>query len=156
MGGRFRVAVDGGSRGNPGPAAWAVVVLDEEDRPVEAHAGSIGRATNNVAEYRALLEALRLASEAGADRVEVLSDSELLVRQVQGRYRVRSAGLAPLHAEAARRIGGFASFRITHVSRGRNREADRLVHRALNLAEQAPAGGVVRIREAGVAGSSGP
>lgn len=150
MGGRFRAAVDGGSRGNPGPAAWAVVVLDEEDRPIEAHAGSIERATNNVAEYRALLEALRLASEAGADRVEILSDSELLVRQVEGHYRVRSPGLAPLHAEAARRIGGFPSFRITHVPRGRNRDADRLVNRALNLAEQAPAGEVVRIRETGI------
>jgi ribonuclease HI len=143
----FRAAVDGGSRGNPGPAAWAVVVLDGRGGILERHAAAIGNATNNVAEYRALLEALALATEAGADSVEVLSDSELLVFQVQGRYRVRNAGLVPLHAEAVRRIASFPSFRIVHVPRENNREADRLVHRALNLAETAPPGETVRLRE---------
>jgi ribonuclease HI len=121
------------------------VVLDGEGRPLEAHAGTIGRATNNVAEYRALLEALRLAEEAGCSEVEILSDSELLVRQIEGRYRVRNAGLRPLHEEAVRKIGSFSSFRIVHVPRGRNREADRWVNRALDLAGRAAEGRTVRL-----------
>lgn len=131
----FKAAVDGGSRGNPGPAAWAVVLLDGDGGAVEGFAGAIGRATNNVAEYAALLEALRIADERGAKDVSILADSELIVRQIQGRYKVRHPDLVPLHAEAVRRIGAFPRFRIAHVRREKNKEADRMVNRALDLAE---------------------
>jgi ribonuclease HI len=134
MADRFLAAIDGGSRGNPGPAAWGVAVLDDAGACVEGHSGSIGHATNNVAEYRALLEALDLAARRGAGRVEIRSDSELLVRQIQGRYRVRHPALQPLHAEAQRRIGAFGAFRIAHVRREENKDADRLVNQALDRA----------------------
>lgn len=142
---RFRAAVDGGSRGNPGPAAWGVAILDEDDALLEGHAAAIGRATNNVAEYHGLLEALKLAAGRGAEQVEILADSELIVRQINGSYRVKHPDLKPLHREAVERIGGFRSFRITHVRRAGNREADRLVNAALNRAEAAA--GPVRVHE---------
>jgi ribonuclease HI len=132
MAARFRAAIDGGSRGNPGLAAWGVAVLDEAGVCVEGHSGLLGRATNNVAEYHALLEALRLAERAGAAEVDIQADAELIVRQIEGRYRVRHPDLQPLHAEARRRIGGFRSFHIRHVRREHNREADRLVNVALD------------------------
>jgi ribonuclease HI len=138
---RFRAGIDGGSRGNPGPAAWGVVVLDTDGRAVEGFAGAIGRATNNVAEYTALLEALAIAIERRADDVELLADSELVVKQVRGEYRVRHPDLIPLHAEAVRRIAGFRRFKIGHVPREKNKVADTMVNRALNLVE----GGADRI-----------
>lgn len=128
----FRAAIDGGSRGNPGPAAWGVAVLGPDDSVVEAHSGAIGRATNNVAEYRGLIEALRLAAERGARHVEIRADSELIVRQIEGRYKVRHPDLRPLWDEAMRHIRSFASFSIRHVRREQNRDADRLVNRALD------------------------
>lgn len=128
----FRAAFDGGARGNPGPAAWGVAVLDDDGECVEGHAGALGRATNNVAEYHGLLEALRLARRRGARHVVLLADSELIVRQLHGVYRVRNAALKPLHAEAQRLIAGFDSFRIEHVERRRNKHADRLVNAALD------------------------
>ncbi len=131
----FRAAIDGGSRGNPGPAAWGVAVLDASGACIEGHGEPLGRATNNVAEYRALIGALDLAERRGARRVEIRSDSELLVRQIEGRYRVRHPVLKPLHAEAMRRIDRFDSFRIVHVRREDNRDADRLVNRVLDQAE---------------------
>jgi ribonuclease HI len=132
---RFSAAIDGGSRGNPGPAAWGVAILDGDGEMAEGHSGFLGRATNNVAEYNGLLHALRLAAERGARRVEIHCDSELIVRQIQGRYRVRHPDLKSLHAEAMRRISGFESFLIRHVARERNRLADRLVNRALDAGE---------------------
>lgn len=149
MAARFSAHVDGGSRGNPGAAAWGVAVVDGEGRVLERHAGSIGEATNNVAEYRGLLEALRLAGERGCLEVEIRADSELIVRQIEGRYKVRHPDLIPLHAEAKRRIAAFPLFRIRHVRREENREADKLVNRALDLAERE--GGPVAIRETDVA-----
>ncbi|MBZ5637712.1 MAG: ribonuclease HI family protein [Acidobacteriia bacterium] len=142
---RFRAAVDGGSRGNPGLAAWGVAVLGPGGRCVEGHAGTLGRATNNVAEYQALLEALKRAEAAGARDVEIRADSELIVRQVEGRYKVRHPGLVPLHAEAKRRIGKFRSFRLVHVSREENREADRLVNLALDRGAKARPDETVRV-----------
>ena len=136
---RFRAAVDGGSRGNPGLAAWGVAVLDDEGRLLEGHSGFLGQATNNVAEYRALLEALRLAEERGAERVEIVADSELLVRQIEGRYRVKTPHLRPLYEEALGRIRRFRSFAISHVLRGENKLADRLVNDELD--RQAAAAG---------------
>ena len=129
---RFKAAIDGGSRGNPGRAAWAVVVLDDDGVRVEGHAGIIGSATNNVAEYRALLEALAIAASRGADEVEILADSELVVRQIEGAYRVKNPNLKPMYEEARRRIARLRSFRISHVRRGQNKEADRLVNVALD------------------------
>ncbi len=129
---RFRAAIDGGSRGNPGPAAWAVAVLDDDGACAEGHSGLLGRATNNVAEYRALIEALKLGAARGAKDVLIQADSELIVRQIEGRYRVRHPDLKPLHAEALRIIGGFASFSLRHVRREQNKDADRLVNRALD------------------------
>lgn len=144
---RFRAAIDGGSRGNPGPAAWGFVILDEQGRNLEGHAGVLGRATNNVAEYHGLLEALRLARLRGATDVEIFADSELIVRQIRGEYRVRHADLKPLCAEARRAIDGFDRFRISHVPRERNREADRLVNQALNRLEADPQRTGIRIHE---------
>jgi ribonuclease HI len=134
MAGLFRAAFDGGSRGNPGTAAWGVAVLDDTGACIGEHAGLLGQTTNNVAEYHGLLEALKLARTAGAHRVEIFSDSELIVRQIQGRYRVKNPGLKPLFAEAMGYIAGFGSFRISHVRRENNREADRLVNETLDRA----------------------
>ena len=140
---RFRAGFDGGSRGNPGPAAWGVVVMDADGRAREGFAGVIGRATNNVAEYTGLLEALALAVDRGASDVELLADSELVVKQVRGEYKVRHPDLIPLHAEAMRMIRGFGRFKIGHVPREKNKIADKMVNRALNT------------MDAGVEGSSG-
>ena len=129
---RFSAAFDGGSRGNPGIAAWAVALFDDQGQYVEGHAGTLGRATNNVAEYHGLLETLSLAIGRGAEHVEVRSDSELIVRQINGRYRVRHPDLKPLYARAKKLIEQFESFRIGHVRREENREADRLVNVALD------------------------
>jgi ribonuclease HI len=131
----FRAAFDGGSRGNPGPAAWGVAVLGEDGDCVEGHAGVLGHATNNVAEYHGLIQALKLAHERGAERVEILSDSELIVRQIEGRYRCKHANLRPLFEEAKRLINGFALYKMIRVPRKQNAHADRLVNLALDGAE---------------------
>ncbi len=144
---RFRAGFDGGSRGNPGPAAWGVVVLDDEGRAIEGFAGAIGRATNNVAEYNGLLQALSLAAERRADDVELLADSELVVRQILGVYKVRHPDLIPLHAQAKKIIGGFRRFKIGHVPRGQNKDADKLVNRALDLLESEGEGVEVKLHE---------
>ena len=144
---QFRAAIDGGSRGNPGTAAWGVAILDEGGTCVEGHAGVLGRATNNVAEYHGLLAALELALSRGARRVRILADSELIVRQIHGTYRVRHPDLKPLHAEALRRIGRLDRFEIAHVRREQNKDADRLVNVALNRAESEPEGTPIRVHE---------
>ena len=144
---RFRAAIDGGSRGNPGPAAWGVAVLDGPDLSSRGRAGGLGRATNNVAEYTALVEALGMAAENEADEVEIFADSELIVRQILGSYRVKHPDLKPLYAEAMRKIRAFRSFRITHVRREQNKAADRLVNQALDQ-ELAP-GEWIEVRDAG-------
>jgi len=144
---RFRAGIDGGSRGNPGSAAWGVVVMDAQGRAVEGFAGAIGRATNNVAEYTALLEALAIALARDADDVELLADSELVVKQVRGEYKVRHPDLIPLHAEAVRRIAKFRKFKIGHVRRDENKDADKLVNRALNLVDGGGDGIAVKVHE---------
>jgi len=129
---RVTINVDGGAKGNPGPAAAGVVVSCADDGTVLYQAGIfLGRATNNVAEYSALLAGLQAALGLGAGRVEVLSDSELMVRQMNGEYRVRNDGLVPLHRKAKSLAEKFGRFKITHVSRDRNKQADRLVNLAL-------------------------
>jgi probable phosphoglycerate mutase len=128
------VHIDGGSRGNPGPAAYAVVVESEDGRPLQSFSQYIGRATNNTAEYRALIAALEYAVEHNYARVRVQSDSELLVRQIEGHYKVKSEDLRPLYERALPLIAQMKQFRIEHVRREQNREADRLVNLALDAA----------------------
>ncbi len=125
------VNIDGASRGNPGRAAIGVVVW-RDGRPVREIGETIGITTNNVAEYRALLRALEEAAALGARRLHVQSDSELLVRQLSGQYRVRSDQLAPLHREALARLRTFDDVAIVHVPREQNRGADDLANRALD------------------------
>jgi ribonuclease HI len=128
----FVAYVDGASRGNPGPASYAVI-LRAPDGAVRFEAGKyIGRATNNVAEYYGLITALDYAAAQGIGRLLVRSDSELLVRQMQGRYKVKSADLRPLHERARKLAQGFAYFAIEHVPREQNREADELANVALD------------------------
>ncbi|HVO54736.1 MAG TPA: ribonuclease HI family protein [Solirubrobacterales bacterium] len=129
---KLTVNVDGGARGNPGPAAIGVVVRGPDEELVAEVGETIGRATNNVAEYRALLRGIELAAEHGADEVELIGDSELVVRQVEGRYKVKDAGLRELHAEAKRALAGFDGWSIRHVKRAQNADADRLVNAALD------------------------
>jgi len=126
------VHVDGGARGNPGPAAIGVVVSDAEGGVVEELGEPIGATTNNVAEYRALLRGLERARALGADEVEVVGDSELVAKQVNGQYKVKHAGLKPLHAEALRALAGFARWRVRTVPRAQNAGADALVNQALD------------------------
>jgi GxxExxY protein len=126
--------IDGGARGNPGPAACAVVVAAADGAPLHSFSRYLGETTNNVAEYRALLAALEYALEHRYLRLKVVSDSELLVRQMQGRYKVKSADLKPLREQARGLIDRLGAFSIEHVRREANREADRLVNQALDTA----------------------
>src|SRR5581483_6399246 len=131
----FVANVDGASRGNPGPASYAVI-LRGPDGAVRFEAGTyIGRTTNNVAEYYALITALDYAASQGIDRLLVRSDSELLVRQMQGRYKVKSADLRPLYERARKLADQLAYFTIEHVPRERNSEADELANIALDRTE---------------------
>jgi ribonuclease HI len=129
---RVTVNVDGGARGNPGPAAIGVVVRDGGGEVLEEVGETIGEATNNVAEYKALLRGIELAAAQGADEVELIGDSELVVRQVEGKYKVKNAGIKPLNAEVKRALADFASWSIRHVRRSENGDADRLVNQALD------------------------
>jgi ribonuclease HI len=126
------VNVDGGARGNPGPAAIAAVVQDTDGEVLQEKSEKIGRATNNVAEYRALLLGIEMAAAMGASELELVGDSELIVRQVEGKYKVKDAALRELHAEVKRALEPFESWSIRHVRRERNAEADRLVNEALD------------------------
>jgi ribonuclease HI len=124
--------IDGASRGNPGPAAYAVVIRDAEGKLVLELAKKFGRDTNNVAEYYALLAALDYATTHGIAALRVRSDSELLVRQMQGRYKVKSADLKPLHERASILTRQLKYFAIEHVRREQNRDADALANVALD------------------------
>jgi ribonuclease HI len=123
--------IDGAARGNPGPAAYAVVIARPGLPPVE-DAQTMGTATNNVAEYTALVRGLEMATQLGLKRLAVFSDSELLVKQMAGEYRVKNADLQPLYEEAKRLRRGFDSITITHVRRGNNARADELCNIALD------------------------
>ena len=129
---RVTVNVDGGARGNPGPAAIGVVLRNGDGSVVEELGETIGEATNNVAEYKALLRGIELAAAHGAGELELVGDSELVVRQVEGRYKVKNAGMKELHAEVKRALGDFDSWSIRHVRRAENADADRLVNEALD------------------------
>jgi ribonuclease HI len=129
---RLVVNVDGGSRGNPGQAAIAAVVSTPEGEVVEERGERIGVATNNVAEYRALLLGIERARALGANEVELIGDSQLIVRQVNGQYRVKDAALRELNVEVMRALRQFESWTVRDVRRELNAEADRLVNQVLD------------------------
>ena len=124
--------VDGGARGNPGPAAAACVISSPDGEVLGEHSELLGRQTNNVAEYRALLLGLARARELGADEVEVIGDSELIAKQVNGLYKVKHAAMKPLYLDAMQALRGFASWSIRTVPRAQNARADALVNQALD------------------------
>lgn len=128
---RFTIHFDGGSRGNPGPAGIGVVLRDGGE--VVAEVGeTIGMATNNVAEYRALLRGIELATEHGATELELIGDSELVVQQVGGGWKIKHVGLKELNEEVKRALRGLDSWSIRHIPRKQNADADRLVNQALD------------------------
>ena len=132
---RIIAHIDGGSRGNPGPAAYGVVIETGDGSRLTSFSQFLGRTTNNFAEYQGLLAVLRYAVEHGYGALEVVSDSELLVRQIQGSYKVKSPDLRPLYEQAREMIARLASFRFRHVMREGNTEADRLANEALDAGE---------------------
>ncbi|MHC4324713.1 MAG: reverse transcriptase-like protein, partial [Planctomycetota bacterium] len=127
--------IDGGSRGNPGPAAAAFVLNDPTGTQLEAKGFFLGRATNNAAEYTGLVKAPEAAAQIGAEQLSVFSDSELLVRQINGQYRVKSEQLRPLFEQAVSLLGRFKSWQVRHVTRDKNTKADSLVNQALDAGQ---------------------
>lgn len=123
---------DGGSRGNPGPAGFGVFIQDEKGAVVAELSEYLGRKTNNYAEYSGLLAALQFAIDNDHPRLKVISDSELMVKQLKGQYRVNSPELRPLYDEAKRRIAKLQSFQAQHVLRDKNKQADRLANLAMD------------------------
>jgi ribonuclease HI len=128
----WRANIDGGSRGNPGPAAYGVVIRNPSGEVVARLKKYIGRTTNNVAEYYGLIAALDYAQSNHLGALHIESDSELLVKQMRGQYKVKSADLQPLFERARKMSQSFASFRITHVYREQNHEADALANQAMD------------------------
>jgi len=143
--------IDGGARGNPGPAGYGVVFEDEVGRPIAELSEFLGRQTNNYAEYSALLAALNYTLRHGFKALKVISDSELLVKQIKGEYKVSSPTLKELHVRATKMLDEFDYFEIRHVLREKNRDADRLANLAMDrgIARKAPA--VAAIDVGGVA-----
>ena len=132
---KARLWTDGGARGNPGPAAYAFVLEAEDGTVLDARGVAIGVATNNVAEYSALVAGLDEAGGQGVDELEVLSDSELMVKQMRGEYRVKNRDLQALFLDASRLAREVGRVTFTHVRREHNELADRLVNEALDAAE---------------------
>lgn len=131
---KAKLSTDGGARGNPGPAAFGYVLESEDGHVLDARGETIGVATNNVAEYRALVAGLQKAVELGIDELEVFSDSELLVKQMTGEYKVKNAALRELSLEAARLARNLRRVSYQAVRREHNELADRLVNEALDSA----------------------
>ena len=131
---KARLSTDGGARGNPGPAAYGYVLETDDGTVLAAHGEAIGVATNNVAEYRALVEGLRKAVELQLDELEVVSDSELLVHQMRGEWKIKNAALRELWEEAGDLADRIGRVRYTAVRREHNELADRLVNEALDAA----------------------
>ena len=127
------IFADGASRGNPGPAAIGVTIKDEQGRLIASISRRIGKATNNQAEYRAVIAALEEAAKLDAGQVDIKMDSELVVKQITGEYRVKSAALKPLYLQAKQLQGVLGSFTITHIPRQQNSEADSMANKALDL-----------------------
>lgn len=147
------IRTDGAARGNPGPASLGAALIDGSRpdalsptaSPDATISEALGRQTNNVAEWRGVIEALKLAQRLGAEQVDMLLDSKLIVEQLAGRWRVKDAKLAPLHAEAKAMLGGFRRWSATHVPRAQNSTADRLANEAL---DRVAAGGPARVARA--------
>ena len=131
---RYHLYTDGGARGNPGPAGIGALLFTADGDVVEELADSIGTATNNVAEYQALIAGLEIALDRGVERLDVFLDSELVVRQVNGQYKVKDAGLKPLHRQACLLLGRFHEVDVKHVRREQNAAADALVNQAIDAA----------------------
>ncbi|MEO0588676.1 MAG: ribonuclease HI family protein [Planctomycetota bacterium] len=126
------IHVDGGARGNPGPAGAGVVIANPDGTPLHEAGYFLGHATNNVAEYTGLLRALEVATTMNVKRVAVHSDSQLMVKQLNGEYRVKSPDLKPLYQQAAKLLDGFVASTITHVYRDKNQRADQLANLAMD------------------------
>jgi ribonuclease HI len=133
---RATLFADGAARGNPGPAGSGAVLLDERGAPLAELSLSLGRATNNVAEYRALILGLEEARRRGIDRIDVRMDSQLVVRQMQGLYKVKHEGLRPLALRAGALLAEFSERTIEHIPREENARADALANRAIDEASE--------------------
>lgn len=131
---KVTIYTDGAARGNPGPAAIGATIKDETGNLITSVSRRIGITTNNQAEYRAIITALDKAVSLGAKQVMVKSDSELAVNQINGRYKIKNAGLRPLYQEVVKLTGALESFKITYIPRARNSEADALANKALDSA----------------------
>jgi ribonuclease HI len=129
---RVIINADGASRGNPGPAAIGATIRDDKGNLITSISRYIGRATNNQAEYRAIIAGLEKAIELGARQVKIYSDSELVVKQINGRYRIKNTSLRILYENLVKLIGSLEKFSIHHVPRQRNTEVDRLANKALD------------------------
>jgi ribonuclease HI len=149
--GWFTAHCDGGSRGNPGPSGYGAVIEDPHGQTVARLSKFLGKQTNNYAEYQGLLAVLEWALQNGAGRLRVVSDSELMVNQMKGRYKVASPVLRPLWEEAKRRAARLERFEITHTLRGGNKEADRLANEAMDQGSK----GTASQYGSGVSGASG-
>lgn len=125
---------DGASRGNPGEAGIGYVIADREGVVLKEECDYLGQSTNNVAEYTALVRSLQDSLKLGARRVKVYSDSELMVKQIKGEYKVKSPGLAPLYRQAKELISQFEAFNIIHIPRDRNKQADELANKGIDAA----------------------
>ena len=135
--GFWRIYCDGASRGNPGPAGAGAALYDPQGKVKAQRSWYLGEATNNVAEYQALILGLKLAQKFGATRIQVFADSQLLVHQLNGHYRVKAAHLMPLWREAKQRLQNFAAWAISHVPREQNLQADALANQAIDQKPQA-------------------
>lgn len=130
---KISVYIDGGSRGNPGPAGIGVVVLDAKGRTLKEFKKYIGIATNNIAEYNAVIYGLQEALMERADEVELCLDSELAAQQLGGEYKVKNSAIKPLFEQALHMASGFKKFKIKQIGREKNKAADKLVNKAINL-----------------------
>ena len=125
--------IDGGSRGNPGPAAAGFTLADSNGNQIQAKGFFLGQTTNNIAEYTSFLKALEAAKQTQAEQLTVYSDSELLVKHINGQYKVKSEQIRPLFRKAVELLNGFKSWQVHHIPREKNQRADDIVNRALNL-----------------------
>jgi len=125
--------IDGGARGNPGPAGIGAVIFDDKNKKIREFSKYIGVATNNIAEYNALIYGLQEALIVRADTIRIFLDSELIAQQLKGEFRVKNAELKPLFEQALHLLSGFKKFEIINISREKNKDADKLVNKAINL-----------------------
>jgi len=155
---RLRISTDGGSRGNPGPAAAGIFICNERGEPVYSGGFVLGKTTNNVAEYQGLIHALQIAEGLGGKELDIACDSELVVKQVNGQYRVKNAQLKPLQSQVTSLMSRFAKAVVRHVRREQNTEADALVNEALDAGQDvgdAAEGEAVSCPEGGASGEVG-